>query len=175
MIKARDLARLSMCVAMLIGGQLVLSALSGIEIVTVLLLCFAFCYGWRDGVLVAVVFSILRCFIFGFHVNVIILYLLYYPAFALFFGWLGKKLKGRQIKYKELAIIVGSAIIFTFFFTMLDNALSVLLFSLSAVGAKAYFLASLYTLVPHIACTAVTVAVFFIPLTRVIEKIENRT
>ena len=43
-------------------------ALSGIEIVTVLLLCFAYCYGWRDGVLIAVVFSVLRCFIFGFQV-----------------------------------------------------------------------------------------------------------
>ena len=170
MISARDLARMSMCVAMLIGGQLVLSALSGIEIVTVLLLCFAFCYGWRDGVLIAVVFSVLRCFIFGFQVNVIILYLLYYPAFALFFGWLGKRLKG-QIKYKELAIIIGSAILFTISFTMLDNVLSSLLFGLTAVGAKAYFLASLYTLVPHVACVTATVGIFFLPLTRVINRI----
>ena len=170
MIKARDLARLSMCVAMLIGGQLALSALSGIEVVTVLLLCFAFSYGWRDGILIAVVFSILRCFIFGFQVNVIILYLIYYPAFALFFAWLGTRLKG-EIRYKELGIIVGSAILFTVSFTMLDNALSALLFGLTAAGAKAYFIASLYTLVPHVACVTVTVAIFFLPLTRVINRI----
>ena len=170
MINAKDLSRLAMCVAMLIGGQLILSAVSGIEIVTVLLLCFAFSYGWRDGVLIAVVFSVLRCFIFGFQVNVIILYLIYYPAFALFFGWLGTRLKG-QIKYKELAIIVGSAILFTTSFTMLDNVLSIILFNLSPIGAKAYFLASLYTLVPHVACVTATVVIFFLPLTRVIERI----
>ena len=170
MISARDLARLSMCVAMLIGGQLALSALSGIEVVTVLLLCFAFSYGWRDGVLIAVVFSLLRCFIFGFQVNVIILYLIYYPLFALFFGWLGTRLNS-EIGYKELIIIVGSAILFTVAFTMLDNAIFSLLFGLTPTGAKAYFIASLYTLLPHVACVAVTVAIFFLPLTRVINRI----
>ena len=170
MIKSKDLARLAMCVAMLIGAQLALSALSGIEVVTVLLLCFAFSYGWRDGVLIAVVFSILRCIIFGFQINVIILYLIYYPLFALFFGWLGTRLKG-EVRYKELSIIVGSAMLFTAAFTMLDNALSALLFSFSAAAAKAYFIASLYTLVPHVACVAVTVAIFFLPLTRVINRI----
>lgn len=172
MNKAKDLARLSMCVAMLIGGQLVLSALSGVEIVTVLLLCFAFSYGTRDGVLIAVTFSLLRCLIFGFQINVIILYLIYYPAFALFFGWLGTRLTG-DITLKRLAIVVGFAIAFTVAFTLLDDAITPLVFGFSPAVAKTYLITSLYTLVPHIACTAVTVSIFFLPLTRVINRIEK--
>ena len=172
MIKAKDLARLAMCVAMLIGGQLALSALSGVEIVSVLLLCFAFSYGRRDGVMVAVVFSVLRCLIFGFHINVILLYIIYYPAFALFFGWLGTRLGG-EITAKKLAVIVGLATAFTACFTLLDDVLTPILFSFSPAAAKTYFLASLYSLVPHVICVGVTVSLFFIPLTRVIKRIEK--
>ena len=172
MVKAKDLARLAMCVAMLIGGQLALSALSGVEIVSVLLLCFAFSYGWRDGVMIAVVFSVLRCLIFGFYINVVVLYLIYYPAFAYFFGWLGTKLKG-EITVKKLAIIVGFAVAFTICFTLIDNVLTPIMFSLSATAAKTYFLSSLYSLLPHVICVGVTVSIFFLPLTRVIKRIEK--
>ena len=172
MIKARDIARLSMCVAMLIGGQLALSALSGVEIVSVLLLCFAFSYGWRDGVLVAVVFSVLRCLIFGFYINIVILYLIYYPAFAFLFGWLGAKLKG-EITLKWLSVIVAISVAFTACFTLLDDVLTPVLFGLSPAAAKTYFLASLYSLVPHVICVGVTVSIFLLPLTRVIKRIEK--
>jgi len=66
------------------------AAISGIEIVTVLFLCFCFCFGARCGVLCAVAFSLLRCFVFGFSPTAIVLYLIYYPLFALCFGALGK-------------------------------------------------------------------------------------
>ena len=172
MVKAKDLARLAMCVAMLIGSQLALSALSGVEIVSALLLCFAFSYGWRDGVMIAIVFSVLRCLIFGFQINVILLYLIYYPVFALFFGWLGTRLKG-EITAKKLAVIVGFATAFTVCFTLLDDILAPLLFGLSLSAAKTYFLTSLYTLIPHAICVAVTVSIFFLPLTRVIKRIDK--
>ena len=172
MIKTKDLARLAMCVAMLIGGQLALSALSGVEIVSVLLLCFAFSYGRRDGVMIAVVFSLLRCLIFGFHINVIILYLIYYPSFAFFFGWLSTKIKG-EITVKKLAVIVGFTVAFTICFTLLDDVLTPILFSLPPAAAKTYFLSSLYSLIPHVICVGTTVSIFFLPITRVIKKIEK--
>jgi hypothetical protein len=78
-----------MC-ALLIGGQLALSYVAGIEIVTLLLLTFAYCFGVRCGVLTAVSFSLLRCCIWGFYPSVVLLYLIYYPLFALLFGLLGK-------------------------------------------------------------------------------------
>ena len=46
--------------ALLIGAQLVLSGISGVELVTVLLLTFVYKYGIKQGVLVATAFSLLR-------------------------------------------------------------------------------------------------------------------
>lgn len=77
-----------MC-ALLIGGQYALSFAVGIEVVTLLLACFSAVFGVRMGMLCAVAFSLLRCFVFGFHLGAILLYLLYYPAFAAAFGGLG--------------------------------------------------------------------------------------
>ena len=64
--------------ALLIGGQFALSGISGIEIVTVLLLTFVYKYGIKQGLFVANAFSLIRCFIFGFIPSVLILYLIYY-------------------------------------------------------------------------------------------------
>ncbi len=61
MEKTRFVVRVAMCVALLIGGQMALSGVSGIEIVTVMLLCFCFHYGIRYGIAVATTFSLLRC------------------------------------------------------------------------------------------------------------------
>ena len=72
MEKTRFVVRVAMCVALLIGGQMALSGISGIEIVTVMLLCFCFHYGIRHGIAVATTFSLLRCFFFGFQVNTIV-------------------------------------------------------------------------------------------------------
>ena len=159
-----------MCVALLIGGQLALTAISGVEIVTVMLLCFCFCYGIRQGVTIATTFSLLRCLIFGFQINVIVLYLIYYNLFALFFGWLGKRFAG-EITLIRHGIIVVAAVVFTALFTLLDNTITVLMFGFQGNAAKVYFLQSLTAMIPQTICTAVTVLLLFIPLTKVIKKI----
>ena len=170
MEKTRFVVRVAMCVALLIGGQLALSGISGIEIVTVMLLCFCFHYGIRHGIAVATTFSLLRCFFFGFQVNVILLYLVYYNLFALFFGWLGKRITGR-ISLPKLCVIVASAVVFTVLFTMLDNVITPLIFAFHKNAAAVYFAQSLYALVPQTICTAATVSILFVPLTRILAKI----
>lgn len=160
-----------MCVALLIGGQMALSGVSGIEIVTVMLLCFCFHYGVRHGIAVATTFSLLRCFFFGFQVNVIVLYLVYYNLFALFFGWLGKRISGR-ISLPKLCVIVASAMVFTVLFTMLDNVITPLIFAFHKNAAAVYFAQSLYALVPQTICTMATVSILFVPLTKILQKIS---
>ena len=171
MNKTKFIVRVAMCVAMLIGGQLALSSISGIEIVTVMMLCFCFCYGVRHGIAVATTFSLLRCFIFGFQINVIVLYLVYYNLFAIFFGWLGRRFSGEASVLKTV-IVVASAVVFTVFFTLLDDILTPLIFAFHPNAAKAYFLNSLYAVIPQSVCTVVTVSVCFHPLTRIINKIN---
>ena len=160
-----------MCVAMLIGGQLALNSISGVEIVTVMMLCFCYCYGIRHGIAIATVFSLLRCFIFGFQINVILLYLIYYNLFALFFGWLGGRFSGEMSPVK-LLVVVASAVVFTLCFTLLDNVLTPLIYAFHKEAAVAYFINSLYAVVPQLVCTLVTVLVCFHPLTKVIRKIN---
>lgn len=171
MQKTRWIVRIAICVAMLIGVQLALSAVSGIELVTAMLLCMCFCYGIRTGMTIATVFSLLRCFIFGFQVNVIVLYLVYYNLFALFFGWLGTRFT-EKITFVKNVILVASAMAFTVCFTMLDNVITPLIYGFHANAAKVYFLQSLTALIPQTICTLVTVSVLFMPLTRVIKKFD---
>ena len=171
MEKTRFVVRVAMCVALLIGGQMALSGVSGIEIVTVMLLCFCFHYGVRHGIAVATTFSLLRCFFFGFQINVIVLYLVYYNVFALFFGWLGKRITGR-ISLPKLCVVVASAMVFTVLFTMLDNVITPLIFAFHTNAAAVYFAQSLYALVPQTICTMATVSILFVPLTKILQKIS---
>jgi hypothetical protein len=171
MNKTKFIVRVSMCVAMLIGGQLALNSISGIEIVTVMMLCFCYCYGIRHGIAIATVFSLLRCFIFGFQINVILLYLIYYNLFAVFFGWLGARFAGKMSPARTIAV-VASAMVFTVFFTLLDNILTPLIYAFHREAAIAYFINSMYAVIPQVTCTLVTVLVCFHPLTKVIKTIN---
>lgn len=76
-------------VALLTAVQFALSFVAGVELVTVLLLCFCYVFGVYCGLLTATAFSLVRCLLFGFVPNVVILYLVYYSLFAVLFGWLG--------------------------------------------------------------------------------------
>lgn len=171
MNKTKFLVRGAMCVALLIGGQLVLSSISGVEIVTVMMLCFCYCYGIRQGLAVATAFSLLRCFVFGFQVNVIVLYLIYYNLFALYFGWLGKRFAG-ETTFPKVVTVVASAVVFTVLFTLLDNVITPLMYGFHPKAAQVYFLQSLTAMVPQSVCTLVTVSVCFVPLTKVLQKLR---
>ena len=154
--------------ALLIGGQLALSGISGIEVVTVLLLAFVYRYGIGQGLLVANAFSLLRCFIFGFMPNVIVLYLIYYNVFVVIFGFIGKIFK-HEYSIKKHVIVLFIAVIMTALFTMIDNVLTPLMYGFTANATKAYFLASLYTVIPQLFCTFATVLIIFPVLLKVLK------
>lgn len=165
------IVRVAMSVALLIAVQIALSMISGVELVTVILLCLCFCYGVRTGLAIATTFSLLRCFYFGFQVNVIVLYLVYYNLFALFFGWLGHWLREKN-QWLQLMVAVVSAVIFTALFTLLDDVITPLIYGFHRNAAKVYFIQSLTAMIPQMVCAAVSVSVLFTPLTRVIRKIN---
>lgn len=78
-------------VSLLVAVQFALSFVSGVELVTVFFLCFCLAAGVSSGMITATAFSLVRCLLFGFYPNVALLYLIYYNAFALLFGSLGKR------------------------------------------------------------------------------------
>lgn len=163
---AKYIALIGVFTAMLIGGQLVLSGIAGVEVVTVLLLAFSYYFGIIRGLFVANVFSILRCFIFGFFPTVIILYLVYYNLFVIVFGLMGKRFK-KELNLKIHIIIVLAAVFMTVFFTVLDDIISPLYYGLSLDATKAYAIASLTAVVPQVICTLVTVLLLLPVLIRV--------
>ena len=171
MNKTKFVVRVAMCVALLIAGQLALSSVTGIEIVTVMLLCFCYCYGVRHGIAIATTFSLLRCFIFGFQINVIVLYLVYYNLFAIFFGWLGARFTGKNALLRTV-VVVASAVVFTALFTLLDDVITPLIYGFNENAARIYFYQSLTAVIPQTICAAVTVTLLFHPLTRVIKKVN---
>ena len=74
---SKECAYIAVFVSLLIGVQLAFSFVPGVEFVTLLLVCYAFCFGAMRGVISAICFSLLRCIIFGFFPDVVVLYLIY--------------------------------------------------------------------------------------------------
>ncbi len=168
---AKEIALNGVFTALLIGGQIVLSGISGVEIVTVLLLSFSYYFGIRMGLFVANAFSLLRCLIFGFFPNVIILYLVYYNLFVLAFGLLGIRFK-KELNLVIHIILVIAACIMTIIFTGLDDIITPLYYRFSIDAMKAYALASLTAVIPQVICTIVTVSFLLPILNRVFGNIK---
>ena len=171
MVSAKKIILSGVFTALLIGGQLVFSAIAGIEIVTVLLLTFAYKYGVVQTMFVANAFTLLRCFIFGFMPNVLVLYLVYYNIFAIIFGIMGNTFK-HQYSIKKHVLIIIIAMLVTVLFTLLDNFITPLMYGFNEKAFKAYFMASLYTVVPQVICTFVTTLSIFPVLINVLKKVD---
>ena len=170
-MKIKDVTLIGVFTALLLGGQLVLSGISGIEIVTVLFASFVYARGIKSGLMLATCFSLIRCFIFGFMPTVIILYIVYYNIFAIVVGVLSFVFK-RKISVKNIVILVSTVLILTLLFTMLDNVITPLFYGYSRETAKAYFIASLYTVIPQSICAVVTMSCLFYPLIELYERLK---
>ena len=157
--------------ALLLGAQYALWFVKGVEVVTVLLLVFSYRFGVRCGVLSAVAFSLLRCLLFGFFPNVVLLYLIYYPLFAACFGLLGNALR-RRADLKTQLLVTALAVLFTALFTLLDDAVTPLFYGYTKEAALAYFLASLPTMAMQCACALLTVFLLFRPLMAVLRRVR---
>ncbi len=173
MKNTKELAVIGVYTALLVGGQFALSFVSGVEVVTVLTLAFAFVFGLKNSLFVANAFCIIRCFIFGFVPSVIVEYLIYYNIFVVCFGLIGKKFNG-EYTIKRHILIVALALVFTAGFTMLDNVVTPLFYGFNRQATLSYFYASLITLIPQLICTLVTVAILFYPLQKLLNFIKTK-
>ena len=167
---SKECAYLAVFVALTIAAQLCLAAIPGVELVTVLFVSYSFVFGARRGILAGVAFSLLRSFVFGFFPTVLILYLVYYSLLPLVFGWLGGRVKNPLRSLWWLTLV---ACLCTAAFSMLDNIITPLWYGYTAKAARAHFFASFTVMLPQMVCTAVTVAVLFLPLQRVFRRIPS--
>lgn len=186
---SKSIAITAVTVALLIGGQFVLSFFAGVEIVTLLLAVFCVTFGVLHGLVASVAFALLRCFVFGFSPSVIILYLIYYPLFSLAVGFYGKllnKVFDGSENHKSglfhtkiarfLVFNVGLVILVCFLtctFTMLDNLITPWIMGFGRNSKMIYFYNSLPTLLSHVICVGVTVLVLFFPTYKIMEKVKH--
>lgn len=171
MMIAKKVALCAVSVALLIALQYTFSFVPGVELVTVFMLCFCYAFGISAGMIAATCFSLLRCLLFGFYPNVLVLYLIYYNLFAILFGMLGKKSWGRKgAAIAELLTVTALAVFCTACFTLLDDIISPLFFGYTAEAAYAYLKASIYVMIPQCICALITVALLFVPLSKVFKS-----
>lgn len=167
---AKECAYLAVFVALLIGGQLALSAVPGVEIVTLLFVAYSFVFGICRGTLAATAFSLLRQLVFPFSPIVLVLYLVYYNFLTAVFGAFGHIVKRPLVC---LWWLTAAACLCTVCFTMFDNVLTPWWMGFSDRAWEAYFYASLPFMIPQVICTAVTVVVLFYPLQRAFRQIKK--
>ena len=116
-------------------------------------------------------FSLMRCFIYGFFPNVVILYLVYYNFFALVFGLLGWVIVKMPV-YAKIIILTIAATMITACFTLLDDLITPWMLGYTEKSARVYFYASLPVLGIQCACAAVTVALLWYPLSKVFSVVS---
>lgn len=170
-MKIKDVTLIGVFTAVLLGGQLALSGISGIEIVTVLFASFVYARGIKNGLMLATGFSLIRCFIFGFIPTVIILYLIYYNLFAVIVGGLSFIFK-RKLSLKKVILLTIIVVILTVLFTALDNVITPLFYGYDKQTTKAYFIASLYAVISQSVCAVVTMSCLFYPLLKLYERLN---
>lgn len=158
---ARDVAYAAVGCALMIGVQYVFSFVAGIEFVTVIFACFCAVFGIRRGVLCAVAFSLLRCIIFGFSPNVVALYAVYYPLFAVVMGALGK-VRAETVEKKPLAFVIAVNAVLLLVVTACALALGLNLIKISRIW-KATVTALLWVILAlSLAALVVFDTVFFV-------------
>lgn len=172
MTKTKDIALISIYSALLVAAQYVLGFVAGIELVTVMLLSFSYYFGPSRGAIVSVCFSLLRCLVWGFYPTVFILYIAYYPLFAIAFGYIGKWLKLSNINRGiKIVIVVILALILTCIFTLLDDVITPVFYGFNLNAAKAYFISSLPTMLTQVICNLITVSILFPILTKLFKTV----
>ncbi|MBR6788701.1 MAG: hypothetical protein IKM44_02720 [Clostridia bacterium] len=173
MRSVREITLISSFVAILVGGQLALSWATGVEVVTVLFVTFSYHFGVRRSLAVATAFSLLRCLLFGFFPNVLILYLIHYNLFAVIFGALGRIFR-YNVNVKIHLWLIGLSIFMAVCFTLFDDIITPLFYQYTSEATIAYFFSSLYAMIPQTICSAVTVAVLGRPLLKAYEIVKMK-
>ena len=180
-----DAKNLAVMAALLIGAQFALSFVAGVELVTLLLCAFCVVFGVKRGFITAVAFSVLRCLIFGFTLNVVVLYLLYFPALAVVVGFYGKLINitfaaknpvKHALNAKSVIIFIGLFVIvaaMTCLFTMIDNIVAPFMMGFSKASAKIYFINSLPVMVTHMISATVSVALLFFHVYKAMKYIKE--
>jgi len=165
---AKEIPVHAMMVSLLVVSQLALSAVPGVEVVTVLLAAYSAVWGAVRGASVALCFSLLRCLLFGFVPNVVVLYCIYFPLFAVALGLAGK-FHGKK---SWIPILVGT--VMTPLLTLTDNVVTPLITGLRGLRWRLYVYHALPVMGVQTLCALLTLLVLFVPLRQTFLAVAKR-
>ena len=171
MTTAKHLAMIGVYIALIIGGQLILSGIVGVEIVTALIVIFCYKFGIRDGVTLVTAFSLLRCFIFGFFPSVLILYLIYFNFLAVVIGLISIAFK-RKLNRLSFVVLLFAVALLTACFTLLDDIISPLYYGYDKKATKAYFIASLPVILTQVPISTLAFGFLAFPIHKCFDLVK---
>jgi hypothetical protein len=152
---SREVAYIAVMCALLIGGQYVFSFIVGVEIVTLLLVCFSTVFGARRGIILSLSFSLLRSILYPFSLTALILYLIYYPALSAIFGLLGHIKKDTYKNFPPIYALIINIVLVAI------CAISIILFALGVIKVSKYYKAMINTLLIVIAVISAVLCITF--------------
>ena len=168
---AKSLALVGISAATVECAKLVLASLPNVEVVTLLLALYGYCFG-ALGAVAAVVFVCIEPLIWGFG-TWFLSYLLYWPTLALVFAALGRR--GKEVGKIFPAVV---AILLTVWFGILSSLVDVGLFA--GVWERfferffIYYLRGVPFYALQVATNAVIFPLLFKPITKLLYKIKSR-
>ena len=173
MLSAKEIASTAIFVAILTVSQVILSAINGIELVTVLLAGFAFGCGLRRGFLAVNIFIVIRTVLFGFYPSIMILYFSYYNLFVLVMGLIGRRAR-HDLETRSFAISLVAVIVLVLAFTVLDDIITPLYYGLDWNTTKGYWIMSLTAIIPQEICAVLTMPLLFPIIVKTLNRHTNR-
>lgn len=162
------IARVAAMSAMLTAFKFALSFVPNVEIVTVLILVYGSAAGIAYALPAALMFCAVETAIYGFG-SWVLLYFVYWPLLAVASGLL---LRGGRL-WAAIAIGVAGSVLFGVLSACCDTLFCVTNLAPAYIGRYwvAYYLKGLYFDLAHVASSAVTAAVLYMPLVTVMKRI----
>ena len=159
---AKRIARVAVMSATLIVGKFMLAFIPNIEVVTTLVVVFAFVFKY-ECVFATLVFCTADAFIYPPTIDVIISYFIYWNLLSILVATLS------ELKVKKFSVYLVVGLIMTALFGVITSLLYSLFYG---VNFFAIYVAGLYFYALQIVSTLVFMLVGFKPLTKVLLKIK---
>jgi len=132
MSATKRICLLAVLTATLTGGKMAIP-FPNIEVVTLLFVVYALVFGWRNTIIVSIVFVLIEILIWGFHIWWVLLYAIHWPLLVTAVAFLPRKRENIRI---VVAIAIGIAL--TIFFGILSTFIEVI-FLMDAIGSGMFW------------------------------------
>ena len=168
---AKYLCYVAVMAATLTVGKLALSFIPNVEVVTLLIICYAAVFGRRYAIFATMIFCTVETAIYGFGTWVL-LYFIYWNSLAV--------VSSLSLIKPKLYVAVIIAVLFTAFFGVLSTAIDVTFAGIYGVPTSdlgklfgAYYVKGVWFYVTHVVSNLLIVSALFVPLTKLLTKIKN--